>query len=115
MGGSVEARVVEIKELDRKQTKIEISGTCVSACTLYLGAHNTCVKPNARLGFHGPSSALRGIPLVPREFDRVSMMMADYYPPKIRAWFLAKARYVFEDYITISGRQAIEMGAKPCS
>ena len=114
MGGSVTERLVELRALERAGVPVRIAGTCVSACTMYLGLPMACVDPGASLGFHGPSTRLRGIPLTPDEFDRLSREMAQHYPPAIRAWFLAKARMVTGDYITITGAEAIRMGAHPC-
>ena len=114
MGGPVDARFQKIRDLGQNQTPVRITGTCVSACTLYLGLPQTCVMPEARLGFHGPSSALPGIPLPPDEFERVTQQMAAHYPPALRAWYLAEARMITGSYITISGREAIRMGARPC-
>ncbi len=37
MGGSVEERLAEIARLEQAGTPVRIVGTCVSACTLYLG------------------------------------------------------------------------------
>jgi hypothetical protein len=114
MGGSVAARLDAIHQLERSRTRVRITGTCVSACTLYLGLSRTCVMPGAKLGFHGPTSALPGIPLPPDEFERVSRVMAAHYPPALRAWYLAEARKLTGAYVTISGRDAIRMGARPC-
>jgi len=115
MGGSVEERLAEIARLEQAGTPVRIVGTCVSACTLYLGLSTACVKPGARLGFHGPSTRLRGLPLPYEEFERLSRLMAEKYPPAIRAWFMAEARMVTGDYITISGAEAIRLGARPCA
>jgi len=115
MGGSVEDRLDEIARLEQAGTPVRIVGTCVSACTLYLGLATACVMPKARLGFHGPSTRLKGLPLPREEFERLSRLMAAQYPPAIRAWFMAEARMVTGDYITISGAEAIRLGARPCA
>lgn len=115
MGGSVRERLAKIRALEAQQVPVRITGTCVSACTMYLGLSQACVTPQARLGFHGPSTRLRGMPLPRAEFERLSQEMAQHYPPAIRAWFLADARMVTGDYITITGAEAIRMGARPCA
>jgi hypothetical protein len=114
LGGSVKARLEQIRGLASRGTPVRIVGTCVSACTLYLGLPNACVMPDARLGFHGPTTRLRGIPLPREEFDRVSQQMAAHYPEPLRRWFLAEARMRTVGYVKISGRQAIAMGARAC-
>lgn len=109
MGGSVQAR------LDRMSTMSEarIVGQCYSACTLYLGLPNVCVAPDARLGFHGPSTR-SGILLPRAEWDRVSHEMAAHYPPAVRLWFLAEARKVTGRVVVVRGSELIEMGVKEC-
>jgi hypothetical protein len=115
LGGAVSQRIAKVEQLRAAGTRVRIIGTCVSACTLYLGLPNTCVVPTARLGFHGPSTRLKGIPLPRQEFERVSRQMATYYPGQLRGWFMSEARMRTASYYTISGAQAIAMGAKACT
>lgn len=114
LGGVLTDYMASVEKLRRNGTPVVIRGTCVSACTLYLGLPNACVARNARLGFHGPSSPFPGIPLPPNQFERVSRQMATYYPADIRAWFLTTARKVTENYYVLTGAEAIAMGARPC-
>ena len=114
MGGSVEQRIHEVEKLRASGTSVRIEGTCVSACTLYLGLAKSCVAPNARLGFHGPRTRLVGIPMPRKDFDRQSLRMATYYPGQIRRWFMTEARMITQDYYTITGAQAAAMGARLC-
>lgn len=113
-GGSVAQRIDRVEKMRVSGTKVRILGTCVSACTLYLGLPNTCVSPKARLGFHGPSAALPGLPLPREVFDRVSLQMAGYYPGQLRGWYLAKGRLRTEGHYTMTGAQVITMGARAC-
>ncbi len=114
LGGSVAERIQQVRQLSATGTPVRIEGTCISACTLLLGVPTTCVSPQARLGFHGPSSRLRGIPLPPEEYERVSRQMAEMYPAELRRWFMAKARLYTTSYLVISGGEAIRMGARAC-
>lgn len=113
-GGSVEIRLHTIAQLRSSGTRVEIRGQCASACTMLLGLPNTCVAKSARLGFHGPQSQYYGISLPPEEFEYWSQVMADHYPSAIRAWFVSVARQTTMDMITISGSEAIRMGARAC-
>jgi hypothetical protein len=115
LGGAVSSRIAKVEQLRAAGIQVRILGTCVSACTLYLGLPNTCVAISARLGFHGPSTRLKSIPLPRQEFERISRQMATYYPSKIRKWFMSQARMRTGSYYTISGAQAIAMGARPCT
>lgn len=115
LGGSVRERIALVDSLSAEGAEVRIVGTCISACTLFLGVPNACVAPSARLGFHGPSTRKRGLPLPRAEYERISLQMATFYPPKIGQWFLTTARKTTGDYILISGRDAIKMGARACS
>ncbi len=115
LGGAVSQRIAKIEHLRAAGTRIRIVGTCISACTLYLGLPNTCVTPTAQLGFHGPSTRLKGIPLPRQEFERISRQMASYYPSRIRGWFMSEARMRTIGYYSLSGAEAIAMGARACT
>lgn len=114
LGGSVRERIVQVEHLSRTGAEVRIVGTCISACTLLLGVPNACVTPSARLGFHGPSTRNSGLPLPRDEYERISLQMANLYPPQIRNWFMATARKTTGDYIVMSGETAIAMGARAC-
>ena len=114
MGGDVEQRIREVERLRAEGTVVRIEGTCVSACTLYLGLPNSCVAANAQLGFHGPRTRIPGLPLPREVFERESGIMATYYPGQIRSWYMSEARMITESYYTISGTQAAAMGAHLC-
>jgi len=111
MGGSVDARAAQIQQLRATGTPVRIVGTCVSACTMLLAI--ACVVPRARLGFHGPVTAI-GLPMTRAEFDRVSAQMAAHYPPQIAAWFMRTGRMMTGDYYTITGAELVRMGAREC-
>ena len=114
LGGELGTRLIKIAQLRSAGTRVEIRGQCASACTMFLGLPNACVARSSRLGFHGPQSQYYGISLPPNEFEHWSHVMADHYPAPIRAWFLAEARQTPMGVITISGTQAIRMGARAC-
>lgn len=111
-GGFIDLRAEEIKRLKEKGTRVEIGdgNVCISACTMYLALENTCVHPNAVLGFH---SAISGSSAKSRhQYNRI---MANHYPPEIRSWFYTSgASEVFVTWKTLKGSEAIEMGAKAC-
>jgi hypothetical protein len=113
LGGPVAERITQIERLRSNGTRVEIRGTCTSACTMFLGLPNACVRPSARLGFHGPTTAI-GLPLMPKDFEYWSRVMADHYPPKLRAWFMQTARHATMSVTKISGSHAIRMGARKC-
>lgn len=109
-GGSVAARLDQM----RSMSSVRIVGACYSSCTLLLGVPDACVTPSARLGFHGPSTR-SGLPLLRSEWDRVSRIMAEQYPPKIRLWFLASGRLLSAQHMRVfHGSELISMGVKEC-
>lgn len=109
-GGSVQARAEAIAT---QREPVRIVGYCASACTMHLGAPDVCVTRNARLGFHGPSTR-SGLPLPRSEWERVSNVMADHYPPKLRLWFLTVGRENTGAVRVIRGAELIDMGVKEC-
>ena len=114
-GGSISARVSEIRNIRSLGQKVEIqAGYCNSACTLYLGLPNTCVSPNARFGFHGPQLATKGLTMLPSQFEKWSQIMADHYPQQLRHWFMNSARHS-TDLITVKGDQLFALGISHCA
>jgi hypothetical protein len=112
-GGSVKDRVALIEQLRAAGTTVRILGRCDSSCTMFLKI--ACVAPRARLGFHGPQSQYYGISLTPEDFLYWSEVMANYYPAKIKSWFLREARHETLGLTIITGATAIKLGAKPCN
>jgi hypothetical protein len=111
-GGLIQRRANKISEIRASGQRVEIRGTCMSACTMYLGAGNVCISPNARFGFHGPSSF--GRRLVSQDFERWSNVVASHFKPELQQWFMTKARYRINGFYRISGRQLIQMGYTSC-
>lgn len=110
MGGSVAQRLEQMQTM----SSVRIVGACYSSCTMLLGVPDACVTPSARLGFHGPSTR-SGLPLLRSEWDRVSRIMAEQYPPKIRMWFLASGRLLSAQHMRVfHGSELINMGVKEC-
>lgn len=91
-GGSVALRVIEIAALEARREPVRIEGECLSACTMYLGLSTACFGRNSVLGFHAPRRP-DGRPLPPRAFEAATRAMADYYPARLRAWWLEEGRH----------------------
>jgi len=113
-GGVIHNRAAQIDRLNAqgKQVVIGNGAVCISACTMYLGAENVCVKPNAYLGFHGAISF--GEPGV-KDGEYWTDYMADYYPPALRDWFYRSgASDLKVVWMGLSGRQVAKMGVPLC-
>ncbi len=111
-GGWLGQRSKKIRKMRATGQRVELRGTCLSACTMYLSLPNACVSSNATFGFHGPSR--NGQQLSQREFDHWSRLMADNYREPLRSWFLTKARYRTSGYYNMSGTELIRMGYPQC-
>lgn len=111
-GGAIAFRAARVTALSRNGQRVELRGTCLSACTLYLAVPQTCVAPEAQLGFHGPRR--RGQSLTPSEFEHWSHLMAEHYREPLRQWFMSTARHRSRGYHRVSGRELIRMGYRSC-
>ena len=111
-GGSIAAYMARVDALNASHRRVEISGDCRSACTLYLGADNLCVSQTAILRFHRPSRPRQ--PLTDSQFDDFSRRMASYYPDPIRNWFLNSARHETRGTVALSGAVLIQLGVPEC-
>ncbi|MCE6959579.1 hypothetical protein LAZ40_10980 [Cereibacter sphaeroides] len=114
-GGPLIERIAFIDRVRREKLEIRITGRiCHSACTLLAFLPEACVDPRTRFGFHGPR--IKGQRMDPAAFDRWSTLMARYYPPTIRAWFLSRGRYrQGNDFFVLTGTEMVRHGARPCS
>lgn len=81
-GGVVINYGLRMLRMRQNGTKIRFSGSCQSACTLYLGlaSNQTCISPGASFGFHSPyGSNARG--------NRVAQaFMMRNYPGWVKSW-----------------------------
>lgn len=112
-GGSVRERFGEIQQINRLGQRVEIRrGSCMSSCTMFLGARNVCVTPKAIFGFHGPYRF--GSKLTQAEFDRWSKVIASHYPPAIKTWYMTNARYSTRRPSKLSGAELIRLGVRQC-
>lgn len=111
-GGLLDKRSAEINHLAVTGQRVELRGTCLSACTMYLSLANVCIGPKARFGFHGPSWF--GKPLERKDFDYWSREMARHYREPLRSWYMRSGRYRIEGYYRLTGAEIIRMGYPPC-
>ena len=88
-GGQIGAYLDKYHALRERGDRVEIDGTCASACTMLLGViprNRICVTPHAVLAFHSawtPTS----------EGEQISSAGNYYlwsnYPPAVRKWIIA--------------------------
>ena len=108
-GGSVADYLRWYQRLADSGIKIQIAGTCISACTLVLTLPPSlvCILPSASLGFHLASDA-NGRPLP----DETAELVKAVYPPKIQKWIKDHGPLTV-NVIYLSGAEAIKMGVLP--
>jgi hypothetical protein len=112
-GGDVATRIKEIKFVANHYTRVEVKGgVCLSSCTMFLGLPQTCVHPETKFGFHGPTD--HGRPLPKERFDYWSEQIAAHYPPSLKHWYIQKGRYLLKGYYCLTGQQLITMGIHRC-
>jgi len=111
-GGWLSQRSAEIRQLRATGQRVELRGTCLSACTMYLALPNVCVDRSASFGFHGPTRNGQNLPA--HEFEHWSGVMADTYREPLRSWYLTEARYRTTGYYQVSGSELINMGYPQC-
>jgi len=89
--------------------RVAIDGVCASACTMKLGARNACVASGAQLWFHAarnPDGRVNAL---------ATLMMLQQYPAGIRAWARARGALESTALTTMSGAEAISLGARSCN
>lgn len=111
-GGYLGRRSDQIAQMRATGQRVELRGTCLSACTMYLSLPNACVTPSAVFGFHGPSA--NGRALSQSDFEYWSQVMAANYSEPLRSWFMNTARFTTTGYYQLSGVQLIRMGYRQC-
>ena len=119
-GGLLAYYVSDIRQDNAANRLRVIEGTCMSACTIYLGARKRCVRPDAVLWFHAPTRTIFNSHLTDFTktvaYSAIPFMM-QFYPPRVAAW----AREVhalesvdFSPAHTLTGAQLIKMGIPRC-
>lgn len=112
-GGVLYGYYTDVLRADMASREIRIRGTCISACTVYLGAKNVCVEPDAMLWFHAASDGDRTRPDV-----RATEHMMTYYPDPVRDWARKTGvdrEVTFTRRRALSGEELIRMGVKRCA
>lgn len=92
-----------------------IAGDCMSACTMWLGARNSCVAPDAVLWFHAATDqlqSLRGGNPWRAISPSGNQALLRAYPPRVRA--VVAPWLESPDYHTLTGVQLASLGVPLC-
>ena len=84
-GGQIGAYLAKYRALKASGERVEIDGTCASACTMLLGIiprNRICVTPRASLVFHSAWD-MEGDKVVTSEGNRI---LWSTYPESLRRW-----------------------------
>ena len=84
-GGQIGAYLAKYRALKASGERVEIDGTCASACTMLLGIiprNRICVTPRASLAFHSAWD-MEGDKVVTSEGNRI---LWSTYPESLRRW-----------------------------
>jgi hypothetical protein len=112
-GGRIGTYVEKYQGLSSSGETVVIDGTCVSACTMVLGAvphDRICVTSRAILGFHAAWDAgADGREVTNRD---ATEMLYSMYPPQVRRWIAAHGG-LKRQMIYLSGKQLMSM-YRPC-
>jgi hypothetical protein len=91
---------------------------CDSSCTLYLGARNVCVSPEAVFGFHAVWTGWQGNPVGSFNNQRWTALFADAYKPRLRELFLSHVREYWhvspQPLMKLTGSQLSHYGYRLC-
>ena len=111
-GGGIIERMQVVELLEKANVAVEISGICLSACTLYLGLPNVCVEPKTVLGFHSAYFTNEEGQPVLSDFGNTVLM--EYYPPNIRKWVTEKKALSSVEMKYMGAEEAWKLGVKRC-
>jgi hypothetical protein len=106
-GGQIGAYLAKYRALRASGERVEIVGTCASACTMVLGIvprNRICIAPGARLVFHSAWDAA-GDRAVTADGNRI---LWDSYPASVRQW-IKRHGGLREELLTLSGRDLAAM------
>lgn len=103
-GGSIRSYLKERAKVDA----IEIKGRCVSACTVFLGHPNVCVRRKADFGFHALSLwGTHAPPHIQQDYTRY------LGSPELAEWFLAGPALKTRPTVWLTGSDMIDTFGYP--
>jgi hypothetical protein len=106
-GGQIGAYLAQYRALRAAGERIEIDGSCASACTMLVGIiprNRICVTPRASLVFHGAWD-MQGEQAVASDGNRI---LWSTYPQSVRRWIKSHGG-LHSQAITLSGPELAAM------
>jgi hypothetical protein len=112
-GGRIGNYLDRYEALHTSGETVMIDGSCLSACTIVLGAishDRICVTPRASLGFHAAYDlGADGRTVTNHE---ATQMLYSHYPPPVRHWIAARGG-LKSQMIFLRGKELMSM-YRPC-
>jgi hypothetical protein len=108
-GGSVAEYMEKANLYNMMGRRVEIRGSCRSACTMALTVKNVCVGPGAIVKWHDAYNELTG----QRRPDVTARMIAPL-PEKIRNRIEGRVTEDYNPYTIISYRNLVKLGIPDC-
>jgi hypothetical protein len=112
-GGRISKFHRQFKIAIKANVRYRIKGTCLSACTIYLGLPYVCVYPDAVLGFHGAWPRM----IDPEQQRVADLKMGRYLPPNLKREYMNEWRHksaISFKYLTGADIVLIEPKIKLC-
>lgn len=113
-GGSLSEYHRRVMEATYAGARVEISGYCYSACTLWLASPHVCVHHTAVFGFHGPTAPTPEA----EEYGRALMVILyTMAGGNLSEFFLDHAMHLGPDELAVlTASEVISMGsAEACT
>jgi len=113
-GGYLIGTIADVEDINALGLPVRIVGrSCLSACTLFLGARDVCVSPRTSFGFHQPGAAKGRGPIDQGTLDAAIRRAADMYRPGLRDWWLERGSRS-KRLVHLSGRELARFGYRLC-
>jgi hypothetical protein len=112
-GGQIGPYLAKYRALRASGERVEIDGTCASACTMLLGIiprNRICLTPRASLVFHSAWD-MEGDQRVTSDGNRI---LWSTYPESVRRWIKSHGG-LHSETITLSGPELADVSCLPVS
>src|SRR5690348_17320688 len=106
-GGRFADFTVVVSQYNASGERFPITGTCKSACTLFLSIRNVCIGPNARFYFHA-GKGRGGVD------SRQTAVMLSSYNSALQSYIRAHHMMETNEYHLLSGSALIKLGYPSC-
>jgi hypothetical protein len=108
-GGFVSSYEDAVAIYNREGRRVEIRGSCNSACTLALAVHNVCVGKDAVVRWHQAYE-----PNTNRLRPDVTKHMIDVLPPRLRNYLDGKIKENYTPETTLHFEELVSLGIPDC-